>query len=167
MPSSMSNKSREHREFQDTYRRNLAAYWAAQPGELKADECIESIFAGGDGWGPDSEGDRSSHVKNEPETDRNLFEGPESTLKPGHARTRSGGMPRARDTSPRQRNNSPRKPEITHSSSGVSGRASLEQHVNSMKAEAAASSRDKTTQEVDEFDVREDLRSWRLPGAAT
>ncbi|KAI9672792.1 MAG: hypothetical protein M1831_000227 [Alyxoria varia] len=163
MPSSMNNKSREHREFQDTYRRNLAAYWAAQPGELKADECIENIFAGGDGWGRDSEGDRNAFIKNESETDRNLFGGPEGTLKPEHARTRSGGMPRAGDTSPRLRNTSPRKPEITHSSSGVSGRASLEQHANSMKAEAAASNRDKTTQEIDEFDIREDLRSWRLP----
>ena len=33
------------------YRRALAASWAAQPGELQADECIEDIFAGGDGMG--------------------------------------------------------------------------------------------------------------------
>ncbi|KAK4973268.1 hypothetical protein LTR66_011208 [Elasticomyces elasticus] len=48
---SLSSKSRETGELQDMYRRTLAAYWAAQPGELKADECIEDIFAGGDGWG--------------------------------------------------------------------------------------------------------------------
>jgi hypothetical protein len=33
------------------YRRTLTASWAAQPGELTADQCIEDIFAGGDGWG--------------------------------------------------------------------------------------------------------------------
>lgn len=33
------------------YRRALAASWAAQPGELQADECIEDIFGGGDGMG--------------------------------------------------------------------------------------------------------------------
>ena len=33
------------------YRRALAASWAAQPGELQADECIEDIFVGGDGMG--------------------------------------------------------------------------------------------------------------------
>ena len=48
---SLSTKSRETGELQDMYRRTLAAYWSAQPGELKADECIEDIFAGGDGWG--------------------------------------------------------------------------------------------------------------------
>ncbi|KAI9817733.1 MAG: hypothetical protein M1826_001489 [Phylliscum demangeonii] len=40
----------ENRELQDMYRRTLAASFAAQAGELPADECIESIFAGGDGW---------------------------------------------------------------------------------------------------------------------
>ncbi|KAI4714665.1 hypothetical protein J4E89_000346 [Alternaria sp. Ai002NY15] len=48
---SLTSKSREAGELQDMYRRTLAAYWSAQPGELKADECIEDIFAGGDGWG--------------------------------------------------------------------------------------------------------------------
>lgn len=50
MPS-LSSKSRDAGEMQDMYRRTLAASWVAQPGELKADECIEDIFSGGDGWG--------------------------------------------------------------------------------------------------------------------
>lgn len=50
MPS-LTAHSRDTSELQDMYRRTLAAYWSAQPGELKADECIEDIFAGGDGWG--------------------------------------------------------------------------------------------------------------------
>lgn len=44
-------RSRELAELQDMYRRALAASWAAQPGELQADECIENIFEGGDGMG--------------------------------------------------------------------------------------------------------------------
>ncbi|RYP61815.1 hypothetical protein DL770_009708 [Monosporascus sp. CRB-9-2] len=43
-------KSRDVSEVQDMYRRTLAASWACQPGELPADECIEDIFSGGDGW---------------------------------------------------------------------------------------------------------------------
>ncbi|KAI1766114.1 N-terminal C2 in EEIG1 and EHBP1 proteins-domain-containing protein [Hypoxylon sp. FL1150] len=43
-------KSRDASELQDMYRRSLAASWACQPGELPADECIEDIFSGGDGW---------------------------------------------------------------------------------------------------------------------
>lgn len=43
-------------EVQDLYRRALAASWACQPGELPADECIEDIFSGGDGFGvPDED----------------------------------------------------------------------------------------------------------------
>lgn len=47
-------KSRDAYESQDVYRRALAASWASQPGELAADECIEDIFGGGDGFGPDA-----------------------------------------------------------------------------------------------------------------
>ena len=46
-----STTNKELGEMQDMYRRTLAAYWASQPGELRADECIEDIFGGGDGWG--------------------------------------------------------------------------------------------------------------------
>ncbi|XXH05750.1 Ribonucleases P/MRP protein subunit pop1 [Hypoxylon texense] len=48
--SNSLNKSRDASELQDMYRRSLAASWACQPGELPADECIEDIFSGGDGW---------------------------------------------------------------------------------------------------------------------
>lgn len=48
---SLSTSRRELGEMQDMYRRTLAAHWAGMPGELRADECIEDIFAGGDGWG--------------------------------------------------------------------------------------------------------------------
>lgn len=49
MPS--INRGRDAGELQDMYRKSLAAYWAAQAGELPADECIEDLFSGGDGWG--------------------------------------------------------------------------------------------------------------------
>ncbi|KAH0560096.1 hypothetical protein GP486_003377, partial [Trichoglossum hirsutum] len=49
--ASLASKSREIGEMQDMYRRTLAASWAGQAGDLPADECIENIFAGGDGWG--------------------------------------------------------------------------------------------------------------------
>jgi hypothetical protein len=47
---SIAGKSRDVYEVQDMYRRALAASWASQPGELHADECIEDIFSGGDGF---------------------------------------------------------------------------------------------------------------------
>ncbi|KAI1433275.1 hypothetical protein GGR50DRAFT_515490 [Xylaria sp. CBS 124048] len=49
--SALSNISKSRNaEAQDMYRRALAASWDCQPGELHADECIEDIFAGGNGW---------------------------------------------------------------------------------------------------------------------
>ncbi|KAK3298436.1 N-terminal C2 in EEIG1 and EHBP1 proteins-domain-containing protein [Chaetomium fimeti] len=49
-PSSFTGKSRDMFEVQDMYRRALAASWASQPGELPADQCIENIFGGGEGF---------------------------------------------------------------------------------------------------------------------
>ncbi|CAK7223111.1 hypothetical protein SBRCBS47491_005090 [Sporothrix bragantina] len=43
-------KGHENAEIQDVYRRALAASWACQAGEMPADECIEDIFSGGDGF---------------------------------------------------------------------------------------------------------------------
>ncbi|KAJ4412957.1 hypothetical protein N0V82_008640 [Gnomoniopsis sp. IMI 355080] len=51
--TSSAGPGRDLYEVQDMYRRALAASWACQPGELPPDECIEDIFAGGDGFGPD------------------------------------------------------------------------------------------------------------------
>lgn len=53
--SNAAGPGRDLYELQDMYRRALAASWACQPGELPADECIEDIFAGGDGFGPDGD----------------------------------------------------------------------------------------------------------------
>ncbi|KAI9812157.1 MAG: hypothetical protein M1827_004823 [Pycnora praestabilis] len=58
IPSLTNN--REIGESQDIYRRTLTASWSAQLGELAADECIEDIFSGGDGWGRDHKGGKGS-----------------------------------------------------------------------------------------------------------
>ncbi|KAI0008302.1 N-terminal C2 in EEIG1 and EHBP1 proteins-domain-containing protein [Xylariaceae sp. FL0662B] len=50
LPMNLTKSSRDASELQDMYRRALAASWTSQPGELPADECIEDIFSGGDGW---------------------------------------------------------------------------------------------------------------------
>jgi len=54
--TTLNSKSREAGAAQDMYRRTLAASWQLQAGELNADECIEDIFAGGDGWTSGSNG---------------------------------------------------------------------------------------------------------------
>lgn len=120
------------------YRRNLAAFWVAQPGELPADECIENIFAGGDGWGPDAE----EHKRHS-----------------GHRHGHHSSRPSHADTTP-SHSMSRQTPPRAHATAGF-GRASLEQHANQMKAEAALHD-DYRPHEVDEFEVRDDLRSWHI-----
>jgi hypothetical protein len=129
------------------YRRTLAAYWSAQPGELKADECIEDIFSGGDGWGdrekPYSQQGRPGMAFNggdssgsPSENESRHMGGSHETLRPGNAVGRGRGS--------------------------VSGRGSLEQQASQMKAEQERKRR-RPHLEVDEFDLREDLCSWRRP----
>ncbi|ELR07975.1 hypothetical protein VC83_00041 [Pseudogymnoascus destructans] len=43
--------NKELAEMQDMYRQTLAASWHCSKGTLAADQCIEDIFNGGDGWG--------------------------------------------------------------------------------------------------------------------
>ncbi|APA12054.1 hypothetical protein SS1G_14175 [Sclerotinia sclerotiorum 1980 UF-70] len=47
-------KSSDKSDLHDMYRRALAASWTASPAEMLADECVEDIFAGGDGWKHDA-----------------------------------------------------------------------------------------------------------------
>lgn len=127
MPS-LNTKSREAGEAQDLYRNNLAAHFNAQPGELRADECIENIFSGGDGWGP----------------------GGKEAEKPAKRDwSRARNKDRARKVSLDAL--SPRKSEEKVESEGE----------RSSKQHSAAQ---RPTHEVDEFEVREHLRSWILPG---
>lgn len=65
-------------KVQDMYRQTLAASWAAQTGELRADEVIEDIFGGGSGWraGGRRRG-RGNEEESEGEGDRRTLRGGE------------------------------------------------------------------------------------------
>ncbi|KAK5111013.1 hypothetical protein LTR62_005388 [Meristemomyces frigidus] len=138
-----SSSNKELGEMQDMYRRTLAAFWAAYPGELKADECIEDIFAGGDGWGkngcPNSNAKRAPASSNNKGGDGHGSAGENAEMKQD-VRSRSRGFAAVRY--------------------GRSGGGHGHGHGN-------ASGKAKKTKkigpgEVDEFDLREDLRSWTV-----
>jgi hypothetical protein len=138
------------------YRRSLAAFWAAQPGELKADECIEDIFAGGDGWG-----DREK-AYDTPAATTTLNGGSSGSVSESDTLLSHSRMHRG-DGSLRKSHETLRPGDVGRSAtSGVRGRGSLEQQAHHLKVEAERR-RVRPRHEVDEFDVREDLRSWRLP----
>jgi hypothetical protein len=147
----LSSRNKEVGEMQDMYRRTLAAFWTSQPGELRADECVEDIFAGGDGWGKNLRGGNGNGNANANEEQKD-----------GRAR---GGSLSVYGTSsrPGSGTNTPTVQEgdavkITASppvggTGGMMGR-----HKKGGKHRAPK----KGAGEVDEADVRDDLISWRI-----
>jgi hypothetical protein len=149
------SKSRDHSELQDMYRRALAASWASQQGELPADQCVEEIFAGGDGWKLDAKlAPRITH------NHRNTSgEGLDV-----HHRTQSGSSTKSANT-------------ITGNGSGRFGHKHSRSKDATGHASGSPTSPDETSSEgsergrtgfkkvneVSEFDIRDDLMAWRLP----
>lgn len=155
MPS-LSNKSREAGELQDMYRRNLTAYWSAQPGELRADECIENIFAGGDGWATihHNHHDASSSAKYG-EHDRAAVG--DADVKGRHRDKHIW----SRDISTSKSRDHYGRSDEARPSGSTGGRATLEHHANNRQAETDTK-QNQLTRELDEFELREDLRSWHI-----
>jgi hypothetical protein len=151
----INSKNRETGATQDMYRRTLAASWQLIPGELNADECIEDIFAGGDGWN-----DHASEKK--PKSVR-LFDSGRS----GGSDSDSLSQISAGGSTPTTLSASGGKPAPSlltvepvregkkkgYAVSVMTGRSKLT--VNTI-----GRSRQK---ELDELEARDDLVSWRMP----
>lgn len=153
---SMSSKARESGKLQDMYRRTLAASWAAQAGELPADQCIEDIYAGGDGWAKhDGVSTAPAHcLKVGGGTEEDESDGENRTMR-GHKRNTSGSHDTLKPN--RQRTSSKTNPSHTGT---VSGRGSIASQVQS--SQSSKKSEQRPTNEIDEFTAREDLRSWAI-----
>ncbi|CAD0108833.1 unnamed protein product [Aureobasidium uvarum] len=149
--------------------------------ELRADDCIKDIFAGGDGWGshldhvqhtlhvnPSSDEDKSRSANLTP-TD-NFTRSPRSKSPlPGHQRNiskesvqsnrRKGFDGWAKDTSSTSNLSK-------HGTFG--GRSSLHQQAMKFELESAKRKPKPANNEIDEFDNpwREDLRSWKIGRSA-
>ncbi|KAI9894896.1 MAG: hypothetical protein M1814_000116 [Vezdaea aestivalis] len=153
-------------EAQDMYRRTLTASWAAQFGELPADECIESIFSGGTGWREGHSSSRGSvHERGHDGFLINASKvwagsglgigGVGIDAKDHRKGSSSGGsgafgFKRSGGSGGKSRVASTGKIELTSSSgeggdSVTRGRAGLGEHT------------------IAEMDAREDMRSWVLP----
>ena len=156
---SMSHKTREAGKLQDMYRRTLAASWAAQAGELPADQCIEDIFAGGDGWGRKEQGDHTASLRlgDESTEDRDSESDRRTVRRADHKSSEYGSRLGAK---PRHTPNTS-KDHGTRGANGVSGRSSIEQQVQSGNAGSSQDSY-RRPNEIDELSAREDLRSWEI-----
>lgn len=164
----LDNKSREADEqLKELYRRTLAADWTCQPGEMSADKTIEDIFAGGDGWGNAAENqDEGTHSDRLMPGDDggSLSDSETRALKGNKHRNWSGFFSRRHQ---KQRSVPERidKEEVLHvrdAAPGIRGRGVFEQQISEMKSDSEKR-RSRQAHELDEFDVREDLRCWNLP----
>lgn len=138
--------ARDTGEMQDLYRRALTASYTSNDSELPADECIEDIFAGGDGWGR-----KTNRVTFQAHLQR---ESDDDSVSPkrrasGHSRTSSHDHGRSADH--RRKDSKPKKP--TDKSRDGPNSSSSEEHKKLDQL------RDR---DVSEFDLREDLRSWQI-----
>lgn len=168
MPS-VPHKSREVGELQDMYRRTLAASWVAQEDELPADQCIEDLFAGGDGWKNGLKtptldptlSHRRQHLSHLDRDDSGSPSGEDKHSPMGrHKRNHSGASARSNLTaiskaSTRTGVNHARKHSRTGSAQLRDARA---------LGDVEESVQRRNPLEVDEFDLMDDLVAWSLPG---
>ncbi|KAF2403618.1 hypothetical protein EJ06DRAFT_504834 [Trichodelitschia bisporula] len=151
----MQSKTRETGdELRDLYARTLAAQWTCQPGELSADKCIEDIFAGGDGWGS-KVGGSDGGVRFEGGGPRDDILS-DSEVRPRSKRGNNWSSGRRHDIRKVSRESLSNRRDDLDMHSVPRARASFEQQAQHSNSDPRI-----LNLEVDEFDVREDLRSWK------
>jgi hypothetical protein len=161
------------------YRSALAASWGAQVGELPADQCVEDIFAGGDGWKASGKAAQDKL----PSPRQNVMPGQSDEeddeqgleLLRHHRRTHSGSSTRSMTTITGKSFTGTHNRGHKYSNSRDGGKLELHHRTNSrssLDSQQHGSSSENSekgrtgfrhAREVDEFDIREDLMAWKLP----
>lgn len=157
----MSQK-RDRGAIHDMYRCTLAASWQLQAGELNPEECIEDIFAGGDGWTPRSERPRRGKPKSV-RYEGGLSRGgrTDGSDSDSLSAVSSGGGLSVMNVSlggndARRRRDGDTLSVVSFATTPKSERKSSGRSIKSFKSD----------REVDEMRAREDLVSWKMPSAA-
>lgn len=159
-------KSRDHGELQDMYRRTLAASWAAHADELPADQCLEDIFNGGDGWKHHDRFDTPKITQAEHAEEEDRIR--------NHHRSQSGASSKS-VISQNTVTTGKMTPRSGHKHSNsrdtlAPSPASNNSATDLSRANSPGSSSDRgrtgyrRAPGLDEFDIRDDLVAWRLPG---
>jgi hypothetical protein len=144
-------------DLRELYRRTIAANWTCLPGELSADKVVEDIFSGGDGWlsKPPVSGSSSGNVGATDDDGHG-----------NHGTKKKAGRPSLFFSRSRQDVKKHSKENLhgarVERQGGVRGRGGFEHQENQMGGDAEKGGL-RNTNEFDELDVRDDLRSWKLP----
>ncbi|RPB04239.1 hypothetical protein L873DRAFT_1759525 [Choiromyces venosus 120613-1] len=160
-----TSQKRETSAIQDMYRCTLAASWQLQAGELHPEECIEDIFAGGDGWTPRSERGRvgkAKSVRYEGVLSRGGKGSDSDSLSAVSAGAASGT---SSSTSHAVMQGHVNTKDARRRKDGDT--LSIMSNLTGSKVERKQSSRStrsaRSAYEMDELRAREDLVSWRMP----
>ena len=159
-------KSRDQGELQDMYRRALAASWAAHAAELPADQCVEDIFNGGDGF---QEKQHDRHEQHSVPRFENSAS--DEHLNRHHHRSQSGGSSKSSSTITTKAKNFTRIGG--HKRTDSRETLSPAPGIQNSHADSSENSLDRgrtgfvKANEVDEFEVRDDLVAWALPSKVT
>lgn len=160
IPSINGGKSRETGDLQDMYRRTLAASWTCRAGELPPDQLIEELFSGREGWATGAQSTRSGRSGRGDDYEETSMSDADSrrTLQGPLLSPALGRRPKS-SSSDNSRNE--KGTESPSGSDGLDGRGSIERQLYDSTKDSEWRNR-KTTHEISEFDVREDLRSWEV-----
>ncbi|KAJ5157283.1 uncharacterized protein N7482_008383 [Penicillium canariense] len=156
---SINTKSREVADMQDMYRRTLAAKWTSRARDLPADKLIEELFAGSSCWNNESHNIHSNAHSNE---NRDYL-----NVEAASRKTRSGKRlspsfeKRPKSSSSNHSHGSGKTPDALSTLSRSQKGGSIEQQLSDEEKGWGWKHRN-ADQELTEFDVREDLRSWEI-----
>lgn len=157
---SINTKSREIADMQDMYRRTLAASWSSRACDLPADRLVEELFAGSSCWNNDA---HNANASAPPAYNQKFLLSAETPTQQGHSGKKlSPSFERRPKSSSSARSRSNEKaPDslaaLSHPKKGGSIEQQLYDGANGRSWKAPGKNN-----ELSEFDVREDLRSWEV-----
>ncbi|CAL5867312.1 uncharacterized protein PFLUO_LOCUS1527 [Penicillium psychrofluorescens] len=159
---SINVQSREVADMQDMYRRTLAASWTSRAGDLPADQLVEQLFAGSSCWNNESHNtNHGTGVKGDYADSFLSAETAERQTRTGKRLSPSLNFEKRPKSSSNHSHSSGKSPDSLSTLSHGQKGGSIEQQIYDGAKGRGWRTRN-SNNELSEFDVRDDLRSWEV-----
>lgn len=157
---SINTKTREIADMQDIYRRTLAASWSSRACDLPADKLIEELFAGSSCWNNDAHNANANVAPGNHRESLLSADAATRQSRPGKYLSPSFERRPKSSSSAHSHHNEKAADSLTALGHPKKG-GSIEQQLYD-GAKVRGWKAPSTSNELSEFDVREDLRSWEV-----
>ncbi|KAJ5818748.1 hypothetical protein N7474_004339 [Penicillium riverlandense] len=155
-------QSREVADMQDMYRRTLAASWTSRAGDLPADKLVEELFAGSSCWNNKAHNPNRGAAVEDDHADSFLStEAAERQNRTGKRLSPSLSFEKRPKSASNHSHSSGKTPESLSTLGHGQMAGSIEQQIYDGAKGRGWRIRN-SNNELSEFDVREDLRSWEV-----